>query len=142
VLNHGASNVTTVEYNVPSCQHPRLHTLSYSAFAAPPPPPPHCGVKGAAATDDDGATADAGAGGASAPHGRADDDGGGGGGESFTRLYWVAVPEAFRARRVNRRRRRRRRPRWAAVRRAGDVLERGARRAGAVRRGARARRGH
>jgi hypothetical protein len=28
--------------------------------------------------------------------------GGGGGGESFPRVYWVAVPEASRARRVNR----------------------------------------
>jgi hypothetical protein len=35
-------------------------------------------------------------------------DGGGGGGESFLRVHWVAVPEALRARRVNRRRRRRR----------------------------------
>jgi hypothetical protein len=32
--------------------------------------------------------------------------GGGGGGESFLRVHWVAVPEALRARRVNRR------PRW------------------------------
>eukprot|EP01047_Picozoa_sp_COSAG01_P077102 COSAG01_NODE_13766_length_1524_cov_1.944406_1_plen_78_part_00 len=28
--------------------------------------------------------------------------GGGGGGESFLRVHWVAVPEAMRARRVNR----------------------------------------
>jgi hypothetical protein len=34
--------------------------------------------------------------------------GGGGGGESFLRVHWVAVPQAMRARRVNRRRRRRR----------------------------------
>jgi hypothetical protein len=34
--------------------------------------------------------------------------GGGGGGESFLCVDWVAVPEALRARRVNRRRRRRR----------------------------------
>jgi hypothetical protein len=33
--------------------------------------------------------------------------GSGGGGDSFLRVYWVAVPEALRARRVNRRRRRR-----------------------------------
>jgi hypothetical protein len=31
--------------------------------------------------------------------------GDGGGGESFLRVHWVAVPEALRARRVNRRRR-------------------------------------
>jgi hypothetical protein len=30
---------------------------------------------------------------------------GGGGGESFLRVHWVAVPQALRARRVNRRRR-------------------------------------
>jgi hypothetical protein len=35
------------------------------------------------------------------------DGGGGGGGESCLRVHWVAVPEAVRARRVNRRRRRR-----------------------------------
>jgi hypothetical protein len=43
--------------------------------------------------------------------------GGGGEGESFaclTRVYWVAVPQAWRARRVNRRRRRRRRRSRAA----------------------------
>jgi hypothetical protein len=37
--------------------------------------------------------------------------GGGGGGESLLRGHWVAVPEALRARRVNRLRRRRRRRR-------------------------------
>jgi hypothetical protein len=54
------------------------------------------------------------------PHGSRDDDpvhgqasqGGGAArarrGESFLRVHWVAVPEALRARRVNRRRRRRR----------------------------------
>eukprot|EP01047_Picozoa_sp_COSAG01_P055139 COSAG01_NODE_6106_length_3848_cov_1.384102_2_plen_182_part_00 len=36
----------------------------------------------------------------------ADGRGGGGGGESFPRVHWVAVPQALRARRVNRRRRR------------------------------------
>jgi hypothetical protein len=49
---------------------------------------------------------------AAAPEG----GGGGGGGESFLRVHWVAVPEALRARRVNRRRRR------CAEGRAGVVL--------------------
>jgi|EP01047_Picozoa_sp_COSAG01_P035866 hypothetical protein len=37
----------------------------------------------------------------------AGDGDGGGGGESFLRVHWVGVPEAWRARRVSRRRRRR-----------------------------------
>jgi hypothetical protein len=41
------------------------------------------------------------------PHAQgAGGSGGGGGGESFPRVDWVAVPQALRARRVNRRRRR------------------------------------
>jgi hypothetical protein len=45
---------------------------------------------------------------------------GGGGGdssESFLRVHWVAVPEALRARRVNRRRRRRQCGGWRKSRR-------------------------
>jgi hypothetical protein len=44
--------------------------------------------------------------GMSMPSGWDDVFGGGGGGESFLCVDWVAVPEALRARRVNRRRRR------------------------------------
>eukprot|EP01047_Picozoa_sp_COSAG01_P019603 COSAG01_NODE_1095_length_11714_cov_9.062930_2_plen_99_part_00 len=40
-------------------------------------------------------------------HGLAPGAGGGGGGESFLRVHWVGVPEALRARRVNRRSQRR-----------------------------------
>jgi hypothetical protein len=55
------------------------------------------------------------------PHGSG--GGGGGGGESFLRVHWVAVPQAWRARRVNRWRwrRRRRQPSaevWPATRAA------------------------
>ena len=31
-LNHHAKEVTTVEYNVPTCEHPQIKTLSYTEF--------------------------------------------------------------------------------------------------------------
>ena len=33
ILNHGAQHVTTVEYNSPSCAHPRLQMVGWPSFA-------------------------------------------------------------------------------------------------------------